>query len=390
MNSDLISGPSTNQVSLEIISEHGIGNPTTGLYFHVSGTLLTNSITAAETLLGGTQYVNTGWSMTNNSPLSGMTNSMKMVHTNDAVLTWLWTTNYFLTLTAVNGMITNAVAGWKPAQSSYMLYPEADFGYAFDHWEVNGIPFGAGVPLTMTMDEAKNVVAIFSTLFIDVSSNVNWNVVWGFDPRKGYFLGTLTITHTNGVKRLMAPFWFEVESTEYHWLRSPTGLDAQTGMHYLDISSAINSQLPGIGNGDLALDSGESVTVTGIELMGRRTPDGLVMAVWADPPGLLGKPVDTDHDGMSDADEYIAGTRVTDAASLFRIRLSADHQSLEWEGQPNRIYTVLTSTNLSQGFVIETDNIPSTGGPMTHTVRPKVLDGSLSGMRFYRVNVNVK
>jgi len=388
MDSSLITNSTL--VTLEILSEHGIGNPTTGLYSNVSGSLLTNSISATETLLGGTQYVNIGWNMISNSPLFGITNSMEMVHTNNAVLTWLWSTNYFLTLTAVNGVITNAVEGWKTSESSEILYPEADVGFAFDHWEVNGIPFGAGVPLALTMDEAKNVVAVFSTLFVDVSTNVNWNITWVFDPRRGYFLGTLTIANTNGVKSLLAPFWFEVASTEYHWLRTPTGLDAETSMHYLDISSAINSQLTGIGDGDLAIDPGESVTVTGIELMGRQTPDGLLMAVWADPPGLLAKPVDTDHDGMSDADEYIAGTSVTDAASLFRIRLSADHQSVQWDGQPNRIYTVLTSTNLSQGFVIETDNIPSTGAPMTHTVLPKPLDGDLPRMRFYRVNVNVK
>jgi hypothetical protein len=388
MDSSLITNSTL--VTLEILSEHGTGNPTTGLYSNVSGSLLTNSISATETLLGGTQYVNIGWNMTSNSPLFGITNSMEMIHTNNAVLTWLWSTNYFLTMTAVNGVITNAVEGWKTAQSSQTLYPEADFGYAFDHWVVNGIPFGSGVPLSLTMDEAKNVVAVFSTLFVDVSSNVNWNVTWVFDPRKGYFLGTLTITHTNGLKRLLAPFWFEVASTEWHWLRTPTGLDAQTDMHYLDISSDINSQLPGIGNGDLALDPGESVTVTGIELMGRRTPDGLVMAVWADPPGQFAARVDTDGDGMPDADEYIAGTLATNPDSVFRIRLSADHQSVLWDGQPNRIYTVLTSTNLSQGFVIETDNIPSTGGPMIHNVVPRALDGDLPGMRFYRVNVNVK
>lgn len=388
MDSSLIS--SNTLVSLEIISEHGIGNPTTGLYFNVSGTLLTNSISATETLLGGTQYVNIGWNMTSNSPLFGITNSMEMVHTNNAVLTWLWSTNYFLTMTAVNGVITNAVEGWKTAQSAQALYPDADFGYAFDHWEVNGIPFGAGVPLALTMDEAKNVVAVFSTIFVDVSSNVYWNVTWVFDPRKGYFLGTLTITNTTGMKSLLAPVWFEVESTLYHWLRNPTGLDAQTGMHYLDISTNVTSQLSGIGNGDQALDPGESVTVTGIELMGRRTPDGLLMAVWADPPGLFAARVDTDGDGMPDADEYIAGTLATNPDSVFRIRLSADHQSVQWDGQPNRMYTVLTSTNLSQGFVIETENIPSTGGPMTHTVLPKPLDGDLPGMRFYRVNVNVK
>ncbi len=386
MDARLIPGP----VMLEIVSEHGIATPTTGLYTHASSTLLTNSVSDIETLPGGTQYVNTGWTMIGNSETAGFTNSMQMTLTNNAVLTWQWSTNYFLSLIATNGSILNTSEGWKPAGTSCVLLVEADFGYIFDHWEVNGVPFGAGLPFTLTMNEAKDVVAVFSTLFVDVSSNVNWNVSWVFDPRKGFFLGTLTITNTIGVKRLLAPFWFEVASTEYHWLRTPTGLDAQTGMHYLDISSAVNSQLPGIGNGDLVLDPGESFTVTGIELMGRRTPDGLLMAVWADPPGLLGKPVDTDHDGMSDADEYIAGTSVTDAASLFRIRLSADHQSVQWDGQPNRMYTVLTSTNLSQGFVIEAENIPGAGAPMTHTVLPKPSDGDFPRMRFYRVNVNVK
>lgn len=377
-------------LSLEIISEHGIGNPTTGLYFHVSGSLLTNSISDTETLLGGTQYVNTGWSMIGNSDASGPTNSMNMIHTNNAVLTWQWSTNYFLSLTATNGSILNATNGWKLAGSTNALSVQADPGYTFDHWEMNGLTNGAGIPLWLTMDQSQSIIAVFRSLVIDVSSNVGWNATWVFDPRKGYFVGTLTITNTTALKILTAPFWFQVENTTNHWLRYPTGINGNTGIEYLDITTAVTNQLPGIGNGDLGLDVGESVTVTGIELMGRQAPEGLLIAVWADPPGMLSKPVDSDNDGISDVDEYIAGTSAVDPDSLFRIRIGGDGRSVQWDGKLNRIYTVLTSTNLSQGFVIEQDNITSTGKPMTHQAVSRISEPGTPETRFYRVNVNLK
>jgi len=376
-------------VVLQIVSPHGTGTPPTGLYVNVIGTLLTNSITPIETM-GSTQYVNTGWSMIGNEPLAGITNNMSMTHTNNAVLTWLWTTNYYLSLSAMHGSITNQVPGWKPPDQNFDLYPVPDFGYAFDHWELNGVDQGVGVPLNVTMDAAKAVIAYFTPIFVDVSADVDWNVVWEFDPRKGYFLGTLTITNTNSRKVLLAPFWFEVESTDYHWLRSPTGLDANTGWHYLDISALINSQLTDNGNRDPALDFGESVTVTGIELMGRRTPTGLLMAVWADPPGTLSIGIDTDDDGVSDADEAIAGTSTTDPNSFFQIRLSADQRSIMWDTLPNRIYTVLISTNLLQGFTAVPDTIDGTGAPAAYAVQPEPAGDNPKGAVFYKVEVQIK
>jgi hypothetical protein len=267
---------------------------------------------------------------------------------------------------------------------------QADPGYTFDHWEMDGLPIGSGVPLSLIMDQAHSVIAVFRSLFMDVSANAYWNVAWMFNPRKGYFIGTLTLTNTNAFKVLTAPFWFQVESTTNHWLRYPTGINANTGIPYLDITAAVTNQLPGIGNGDLMLDKGESVTVTGIELMGRRAPDGVVVAVWADPPGMLAKPVDTDGDGMPDVDEFIAGTSAVDPDSFFRIRLGPDGRSVQWDGKPNRVYTVLTSTNLSQGFVIEQDNIKSTGKPMTHQTVSRISEPGTSETRFYRVNVILK
>jgi len=283
-----------NVVVLEIISEHGIADLEVGLYTNVIGTLLTNTVTDAETL-GGTQYVNTGWSMIGNDPAMGTSNTMAMAHTNDAVLTWQWSTNYLLSLSAPNGAITNATAGWQPAGDDIDLFAVPDPGYAFDHWEVNGIGQGSGAPLNVAMDGERNVLAVFTPSMLGVAS---WNVTWRFDPRQGFYIGTLTIINPSSSSASVdVPFWFKVQSTQWFWLRFPDGVDAISGMHYIDLSVEIRSLLAGIGNGNQVLDPGESVSVGGIELMGRRTPDDLAV-------DLQYELVPYDSDGTIDSNVY--------------------------------------------------------------------------------------
>jgi len=278
-------------LTLTIISEHGVGDLPAGLppvgmvYTNDYGATLTNSITAVETL-GGTQHVNLGWSMIGNDPASGATNAVTLTLTNNAVLTWLWNTNYALSLTALNGSISNTAAGWKPDGWGYDIYPIPDAGYVFDHWIVNGINFGTNAPLAGTMEEATDIIAVFRAAFIDVSTLVDWNVSWVCDKCKNYYIGTLTISNINAQKIIQPPIWFEVQHTSDNWLRSPTGVDTNTGLDYLDISTPVANQLLSTGNGDLSLDPGESVKITGIGLMGSGKPTSLVMAVWADPPAM--------------------------------------------------------------------------------------------------------
>ncbi len=265
-----------NVVILEIISEHGIADPMVGIYTNEVGTLLTNTVTDVE-MNGTTQYVNTGWSMVGNDPALGSTNDMEMVHENDAVLTWQWSTNYWLSLSATNGIITNATEGWKPASEAYELGQVTDLGYVFSHWTVNGMGQGSASTLNVVMEGARDVVAVFVPEGAQLPGNLIWDVVWVFDPRLGIYIGTLTITNPEtALQRYGAPFGFSVESTEWHWLRYPTGIDADTGMPYVDITPEVLILLSGTGNGDAYLDPGESVMVGGIELMGRREPDDLV------------------------------------------------------------------------------------------------------------------
>ncbi|MEI7437970.1 MAG: NHL repeat-containing protein, partial [bacterium] len=105
-------------VTLQVISSHGTPSPVAGLYTNELGAVLTNVVNATE-LSGQTQYVCTGWSLTGNAPASGGTNTLIMTHTNNAVLTWLWKTQYRLTITAgVHGVASASNLWWDAGTTS--------------------------------------------------------------------------------------------------------------------------------------------------------------------------------------------------------------------------------------------------------------------------------
>jgi hypothetical protein len=369
------------QETLTIISAHGTGtrpaSPTGIVYTNDYGTTLTNRMTGLDWPgNGGTQYWCTGWTMTGNGPASGGATNMTMTQTNNAVLTWLWQTNYLLQLSTLPVGVTNAIVGatpgFKPTGAVYTLTPSPAFGYGFNHWEVNGATnFSSTLPLTM--NGAKTVVAVFTPIFVDVTSQLDWSVKWLFNPRTGFFTGTLTITNRpDSAKAMLAPVWYEVESNAWHWLRFPTGFDANTGLYYLDVSTAVTNQLPHIGNGNMALDPGESVTVTGIQLMGRQYPTGLVVAVWADPPDSYGPAVHPP----------------------FSIWFSDDRSTLLWDAQPGWLYTVVSSTNLAQGVssfqTLQSGIQIGPQGLATQNIADRPAPTGGSGAVFFRVRADRK
>ena len=252
------------------------------------GTVLTDAVEAVVQAGAGSRYVSQGWTGTGSVPGSGNTNRVMCTITDDSTLTWKWQAEHYLTFAFTNGTISGADAGWKPQGALCSMAPSNAFGYAFEYWELNGTNVGSVVPLVIAMDGPRAVAAVFGTVFVDVSSSVSSHIVnWSLNRQTGTFFGDLGLSNSSvSPKGLLQPFWYVVESNQTQRLMHPSGIEPQSGFPYVDMTARILGSLPGVGNGDLVLDPGESVTVSGIEFYSRnRTiPTGFFVAVWADPP----------------------------------------------------------------------------------------------------------
>jgi hypothetical protein len=151
-------------LALTIRSAHGTGTPPVGMYNSLYGAKLTNRMTRVQTA-GGVQYVCTGWTLTGNQPRSGLTATMAMTHTNNAVLTWQWKTNYLLNASAgPGGTVTGSSNRFYAAGSRVSVTALPRLGYRFAGWtgHVSG-PTNVAVQ-SMTMNRARTVVANFAEL----------------------------------------------------------------------------------------------------------------------------------------------------------------------------------------------------------------------------------
>jgi len=140
---------------------------------------------------------------------------------------------------------------------------------------------------------------------------------WTLNRTTGTLFGDMQIAN-NGALLLTGPFWYAVPITADCRLWRPTGT-LTNGTPYVDLTASVLAALPGVGNGDLTLNPGESVVVRNIEFYcrNRATPVGFMYSIWADPPQF-----DANMDGaISDSevltavDAWKAGT--ADDLSLF-------------------------------------------------------------------------
>jgi hypothetical protein len=98
--------------------------------------------------------------------------------------------------------------------------------------------------------------------------------------------------------------------------------------------------------------------------------------------------VDRDHDGISDGQELIAGTRPGDPQSVFKLAapqlIGPDLAWLQWNSASNRFYTLQRSTNLATaaGYTNLSPDVPATPPVNSYTDSP-----GPGGALFYRVRV---
>ena len=133
---------------------------------------------------------------------------------------------------------------------------------------------------------------------------------WELDRSTGALIGNLVLmNNTDAPKTLEQLFWYVVEPGADIRLANPTG--QTNGMDYVDITAQVEAALPSVGNGDLKLDPGEVVVISGIAFYtrDRSVPQGYVFAVIADPPVDGGgyHALDTNGDAVIDDFEILEG-----------------------------------------------------------------------------------
>ena len=149
--------------NLTVTSPYGTPVPS-GTSTVVRGAAQTCSVNTPVTL-GTTQYVCVGWTGTGSAPASGTTNTVSsFTITNDTVVAWAWTTNYWLAVTT-NGPGTIApsnATGWYGNGSNVTLTATAATNGLFTGWagDTNGCGI-AGNVLTAPMTRARQIQAQF-------------------------------------------------------------------------------------------------------------------------------------------------------------------------------------------------------------------------------------
>jgi len=143
-------------------------NPLAGDHAWAYNTSVTCSVTSPTAAGPGTQYVCTGYTGTGNC-LSGTGISVTFTITQDSSITWLWKTQYYLTITVlptvpvVGGTVTPSSAWYDSGESvSLTANPNPSGGFGFSNW--SGDLAGTNNTETVAVDRPKSITANFSIL----------------------------------------------------------------------------------------------------------------------------------------------------------------------------------------------------------------------------------
>jgi hypothetical protein len=209
----------TNLVMLVVKGDpvkHGASTPynygTNGI---VTNTAVTNSVNTPADQSSTQRFACLGWTGTGSVPTGGSDTQVVFVITNDSTLTWLWTNQYLLTLTAAtNGTANTNVSGWYTNGTQVVIAATGNTGYAFSQW-TGDVPYGGHTnnPLTVTMDQARTIQANFAsnspqtkiwTGTANWASMTNWNPAGMPGPQDTAVIqsGTVTLSDPTWVRSL--------------------------------------------------------------------------------------------------------------------------------------------------------------------------------------------
>lgn len=123
----------TNHYTLTVSSAAGGATPPEGTYSYDRGDTITNSVLPSITN-SGTRYVSQGWSCLGHDPNQGFGQSMVMELTNNAALTWLWSTSHWVELDQNGPGQLSPASGWYAETSSMIISSTPPADLYFDQW----------------------------------------------------------------------------------------------------------------------------------------------------------------------------------------------------------------------------------------------------------------
>jgi hypothetical protein len=152
-------------VTLIVTTPYGNASPA-GTTHNYMGSFITAAITNSPVVDGTTQYVCVGWVGTGSVPASGGgTSTDPFAITNDSSITWLWTTNYLLSITTNGNGSVDVGSGWCSSGANLVVTatPGAGVFNRFTGWsgDTNGCAVNSN-QITILMDRPRVVTARFA------------------------------------------------------------------------------------------------------------------------------------------------------------------------------------------------------------------------------------
>jgi hypothetical protein len=366
---------------LTVISPYGVTMPS-GVTSNPAGSTV-DAVAISPAYNGSsTQYFCTGWTGTGSvMPTSGVGTNVSFVITNNSVLTWHWTTNLMLSISATNGTV-NATNGWHSPGTNIVITATPTNGYLFAYWAgtVSGCA-RTGNQITVFMDRSRWITAVFETnkgsVYPPIEPPYSTSTTYQITASAGAH-GTITpngivTVPSGGVRNFMI-------MPDTYWLISDVIVDGGsvgtvsnysfydvTTDHTISASFALNTTT-----------NIHSVPIWWLNMYYGVTDYAAVVEM------------DTDKDGMVTWKEYVSGTVPTDSNSVFKIidcYVSTTSNRIVWLGGNTSLppFDIFMSTNLmatSGGWFRVTNCVRSVTGTNQwddYTILPRNVP------RFYRI-----
>ena len=151
------------QYELTVVSDPDAVSPAVGTTLYDSESELTLQAVSNRVEAGGSEFLLIGWSGTGSVPGSGGTSRVDIVLNEPSAITWHWQTNHFLDVAIEAGGSVDVGSSFVAADSIVSLTATADLHFDFAGWigDLGGVN-AFNNPLTLTMDQPRNVTAQFT------------------------------------------------------------------------------------------------------------------------------------------------------------------------------------------------------------------------------------